>query len=163
MRLEHFEQAIAADASLRHLWLFHFATYMLDDSLAAIRALRPAMSLLPRAVVEAILLSEGSIGSSREVAQQLGLPSRFKLARILKRAGLPPLHRLAEWAMLESWLRAAEEDHVSLCYLAFRSRRHPSACYRLVKELTGLRWTELRARGLQWFQRQFLRQLLLRN
>ncbi len=117
------------------------------------------MTLVPRVVVEAVLLSEGSIGPTREVARQLGLANRFKLARILKRAGLPPLHRLAEWAMLESWLRTAEQEGVSLCYLAFRSRRHPSACYRLVKELTGLRWGELRARGLPWFQRQFVKQL----
>ncbi len=132
---------------------------MLSDSLDTIRALRPAMPLLPRIIVEAVLLSEGSIGSTREVARQLGLPNRFKLARMLKQAGLPPLHRLAEWATLESWLRTAEHDGASLCHLAFRSRRHPSACYRLVKELTGLRWGELRSRGLQWFQREFVKQL----
>jgi len=132
---------------------------MLGDSLVLVRALRPAMTLVPRVVVEAVFLSEGSIGPTREVARELGLPNRFKLARILKDAGLPPLHRLAEWAMLESWLRTAEQQGVSLCYLAFRSRRYPSACYRLVKELTGLRWGELRARGLPWFQRQFVKQL----
>ena len=117
------------------------------------------MSLVPRAIVEAVFLSEGSIGTAQRVARQLGLPNRFKLARILKQAGLPPLHRLAEWATLESWLRTAEEKDVSLCYLAFRSHRHPSACYRLVKELTGLRWGELRARGLRWFRREFVKQL----
>jgi len=132
---------------------------MLDNSLVTIRALRPAMPLLPRIIVEAVLLTEGSIGSTREVARQLGLPNRFKLARMLKQAGLPPLHRLAEWATLESWLRKAEEEGVSLCHLAFRSHRHPSACYRLVKELTGLRWGELRSRGLRWFQREFVKQL----
>ena len=117
------------------------------------------MPLVPRVVVEAVLLSEGSIGTAQGVARQLGLPNRFKLARILKKAGLPPLHRLAEWATLESWLRTAEQKDVSLCYLAFRARRHPSACYRLVKELTGLRWGELRARGLRSFQREFVKEL----
>ena len=130
---------------------------MLRDSLAKIRAARPAMTLVPRVIVEAVFLSEGSIGSAQEVARQLGIPSRFKLARILKREGLPPLHRLAEWATLESWVRAVEQDGMSLCRLAFRSQRHPSACYRLVKELTGLRWGEVRARGLPWLQRQFVR------
>src|SRR6266571_5769079 len=95
---------------------------MLGDSLVLIRTLRPEMTLVPRVVVEAVLLSEGSIGSTREVARQLGLPNRFKLARMLKQAGLPPLHRLAEWATLESWLRTAEHDGASLCHLAFRSR-----------------------------------------
>ena len=129
------------------------------DALASIRVLRPAMSLFPRAIVEAILLSQGSIGSGAEVAQHLGLTNRFKLARMLKQAGLLPLHRLADWAMLDSWMRAAERDGVSLCCIAFRARRHPSACYRLVKELTGLTWGELRQRGLRWFRGEFVRQL----
>ena len=152
-RLEHFERRFAALAYASH---FHG---VLSDSLGLIRSVRPALTLYPRAIVEAVLLSEGSIGSAETVARELGLPNRFKLARILKDAGLPPLHRLAEWATLESWLRTAEQEGVSLCYLAFRSRRHPSACYRLVKELTGLRWGELRARGLRWFQRELLKQL----
>ena len=52
-----------------------------------------------------------------------------------------------------------ERDGVSLCRMAFHSGRYPSACYRLVKELTGLTWAELRARGLRWFQSEFARQL----
>ncbi len=129
------------------------------DSLATIRALRPTMPHLPRTIVEAVLSKGGSIGSTTKVAQQFGLPNRFHLARMLKRAGLPPLHRLAEWALVESLLRRAEHDGVSLCHVAFHSGRHPSACYRLVKDLTGLRWAELRARGLRWFQSEFARQL----
>ncbi len=70
------------------------------------------MTLVPRAIVEAVLLSEGSIGSAQTVARELGLANRFKLARILKAAGLPPLHRLAEWATLEAWLRMAERESV---------------------------------------------------
>ncbi len=132
---------------------------MLVESLRTIRTIRPAMTLLPSAIVEAVFLAEGSIGSAQEVARNLGLGSRFKVARILKDAGLPPLHRLAEWATLEAWLRAAEDEGASLCHLAFRSRRHPSACYRLVKKLTGLRWGQLRARGLRWFQREFIKKL----
>ncbi len=117
------------------------------------------MAPLTRAVVEAILLSEGSIGSAQEVAQHLGLPNRFKLARMLRQDGLPPLHRLAEWATVESWVSAAERDAVSLCYLAFRSRKHPSACYRLVKRITGICWDDVRARGSRWVQRQLQDQI----
>jgi len=134
-------------------------TDMISHSLATIRALRPAMPHLPRTIVEAVLSKGGSIGSTTKVAQQFGLPNRFQLARMLKRAGLPPLHRLAEWALVESLLRTAERDGVSLCHMAFHSGRHPSTCYRLVKDLTGLRWAELRARGLRWFQSEFARQL----
>src|SRR6266566_2132929 len=87
------------------------------------------------------------------------LPNRFKLARMLRQDGLPPLHRLAEWATVESWVSAAERDAVSLCYLAFRSRQHPSACYRLVKRITGICWDDVRARGSRWVQRQLQDQI----
>src|SRR5712671_2961880 len=106
------------------------------------RSLRARLTLRTRSVLDAVLLSEGSIGSAEEVARRLGLQNRFQLARMLKREGLPPLHRLAEWATVWSWLTAAEERGVSLCHIAFGSGRHPSACYRLVKETTGLCWGE---------------------
>ncbi len=158
--LEHFEQRFADLSDGAHfLGSDHRVSRMLADSLYTIQAVRPTLTLLPRAVVEAVLLSEGSIGSAQHVARQLGLPNRFKLARMLKRAGLPPLHRLAEWAMLESWIRAAEDDGESLCHQAFRLHRHPSACYRLVKELTGMRWGEVRARGLTWLRRRWVQLL----
>ncbi len=132
---------------------------MLAQPLAGICTARPDLSLLSRAIVEAVLLCEGPIGSAQAVARALGLPNRFKLARLLKREGLPPLHRLAEWATVLSWVVAAEQDGVSLCWMAFRSRRHPSACYRLVKEVTGLRWEEVRRRGSGWVQRQLIHEI----
>ena len=132
---------------------------MLAYSLAVVRCLRPDLRPFARAVVEAIMLTEGPIGSADEVAQRLGLPSRFKLARLLRQEGLPPLHRLAAWAALESWVTTAERDGVSLCHLAVRSKRHPSACYRLVKELTGLGWEEVRVLGTAWVQNEFSNRL----
>lgn len=128
---------------------------MLPLPLSAIHAARPNMTLLARAVVDAVLLSGGSIGSAQVVAGRLGLGSRFKLARLLRREGLPPLHRLAEWVTVLSWVVAAEQTGVSLCWIAFRTRRHPSACYRLIREVTGLRWEEVRARGSGWVRQQF--------
>jgi hypothetical protein len=133
------------------------------DSLATIRALRPTMPHVPRSIVEAVVSQGGSIGSTTTVARRYGLPNRFRLARMLKRAGLPPLHRLAEWVLVESWLRRSEREGVSLCHIAFHSGRYPSTCYRLVKELTGLKWGELRARGLRWFRSEFARQLQSAN
>lgn len=132
---------------------------MLAQSLTMVRSTLPTMTPLARAIVEAVLLSEGSIGSAEQVASHLGLSNRFKVARLLKREGLPPLHRLAEWAMVESWVLKAEREEVSLCYLAFRSRKHPSACYRLVKRITGARWEDVRSRGSRWVSRQFLREM----
>ncbi len=129
---------------------------MLAEPLVVIRAAHPGMSFRTRAVVEAILLSEGSIGSARAVARSLGLRNRFELARLLRREGLPPLHRLAAWATILSWVSAAERDGLSLCHQAFRSERYPGACYRLVKEVTQLRWGEVRALGSAWVVRQLL-------
>lgn len=115
--------------------------------------------MLPRAIVEAVLLSEGPIGSTRRVAGLLGLRNRFQLARMLKREGLPPLHRLAAWTAILAWVRAAERDGMCLFRLAYRSHRHPSACYRLVKEVTGLCWSEVRARGAEWVERRLMAEL----
>ncbi len=111
---------------------------------------------MPRAVLEAVVLSEGSIGSAERVARALGLRNRFGLARLLKREGLPPLHRLAAWTTILCWVRTAERDGTCLFRLATRWHRHPSACYRLVKEVTGLSWREVRARGVGWVERHLM-------
>ena len=132
---------------------------MLAHTLAVVRALRPNMAPIPSAVVEAICLAEGPIGSADQVARRLGVSSRFKLARVLKQAGLLPLHRLAEWATIESWVTKAEREVVSLSHIAFHAKRHPSACYRLVKKLTGLGWEEVRVLGVAWVQNEFTKKL----
>ena len=132
---------------------------MLGSCWRAVRAARPSLTLFTRAIVEAILLVEGPIGPADSVARLLGLGDRFKLARLLRREGLPPLHRLAEWATVLAWVTRAERDGASLCWIAFRSRRHPSACYRLVREVTGRSWSEVRARGALWLQHEFLKEL----
>jgi len=132
---------------------------MLDRLLVAIRSARPRMTLHARAVIEAILLSKGPIGSAERVARILGLKNRFRLARLLLREGLPPLHRFTEWVTVLSWVAAAEREQVSLCWMAFRSRRHPSACYRLVKKVTGHGWEEVQVKGPAWVLRQFLKEL----
>ena len=111
------------------------------------------------AVLEAMFLNNGSIGSAERVAGMLGLRNRFQLARLLRREGLPPLHRLTKWVTVLSWLSVAERNRVSLCWMAFRCHRHPSACYRLVKTVTGAGWEELQRHGSDWVLQQFLREL----
>jgi len=127
--------------------------------LQTLRAQWPRLSFRGRAVVEAIFLTGGSIGSARDVARRLGLESRFQLARLLKREGLPPLHRLAVWAKVLSWVTLAEETGASLCTLAPRSGQYASAAYRLVREVTGLCWRDLSARGSDWVRAEFLNQV----
>ena len=109
-----------------------------------------------QAILEAVLLVEGPIGSARSVARRLALGNRFTLARLLKSEGLPSLHQLAKWASLLSWVGKAERDGVSLSWIAYRSGRHASTCHRQVRELTGLPWSKVRARGSDWVQRRFL-------
>ena len=132
---------------------------MLQSLLASIRRLRPSLRRDSRAIVEAIMLSEGSIGSATSVARTLGLQSRFALSRLLRHDRLLPLHRLARWATVMSWVRAVERDGISLCRLAFQSRRHPSACYRLVKKITGHRWGVVLERGSDWIGKQVVNEL----
>ena len=132
---------------------------MLNKLRAVIRAARPGMRLFPRVIVEAILLTEGSIGPARVVADELRLGNRFRLARLLKRAGLPSLRRLAGWAAIDAWVVAAEREGTSLFRLALRGHRHPSACYRLVKEMTGVTWGEVRKRGSEWVEDELVKEI----
>src|SRR5258706_3922127 len=97
------------------------------------------MGLRANAVVEAIFLAKGSIGSAETVARELGLKNRFRLARFLESEGLPPLHRLTEWVTVLNWIGFGASDKVSLCLVAFRCPRHPNAGYRLVAKSTGHR------------------------
>jgi len=109
--------------------------------------------------MEAVLLSKGPIGSAHAVARALGLSNRFQLARLLEQEGLPPLHRMTEWVTVLNWIESAECEHVSLCWMAFRSHRHPSSCYRLVKKVTGHGWEDVLGRGSAWVLRQFFSEL----
>ncbi len=133
--------------------------HMLKRLHTVIQTARPGMTVFPRAILDAILLSEGSIGSARFVADELRLGSRFRLARLLKREGLPSLRRLAGWAAIDGWVSAAEREGTSLFRLALRWHRHPSACYRLVKEVTGVTWGEVRKRGSEWVEREILSEI----
>jgi hypothetical protein len=139
--------------------LFISCAHMLGQLHTVIQAARPGLHLFPRAIVEAILLTKGRIGSATVVAGALGLGSRFRLARLLKREGLPALHRIAGWVTVDAWVSAAEREGISLFRLAFRSHRHPSACYRLVKEVTGLSWAEVRRRGSSWVEGELIREI----
>ncbi len=119
-------------------------------------ASRPDLSFRSRAVVEAVFLCGGSIGTAQQVAPHLGLHNRFELARFLKREGLPPLHDLAAWASVLAWMDRSEHTGCSLCQLAFGAKRDPAVCYRTVKRITGLQWRDLRRKGLAWVVDRFV-------
>lgn len=116
----------------------------------------PHLSFHAWAILDALMLGGGCIGSTTAVARRLGFPSRFALARMLRRQGLPGLRELGAWISLLRWLIAAERSEAPLFVIATRSRRCPAVCYRTVKRLTGLTWVQLRARGSAWALRRFI-------
>jgi hypothetical protein len=121
-----------------------------------LHAALPHPSMRVRVVIDALLLSGGSIGSATKVAARLGMPSRFALSRMLRRHGLPGLRELATWISLLQWIIAAERSKVPLFIIAIQARKSPAVCYRIVKRLTGLTWVQLKARGSPWALRLFI-------
>jgi hypothetical protein len=108
-------------------------------------------------VLHTLVLKPGSMHSAAKVARSIGLSSRFALARRMRREGLPALHQLAAWLRVLGWVTDAEHGTESLFMIATQSDKHPAACYRTVKRLTGLTWMELRALGTSGALRLFLR------
>ena len=130
-------------------------------SLAA-QTLKPGLLRLPvnaRVLVQALLLTGGELGTAARVAGTLRLRSRFQLARLLRKQVLPPLHELAAWARVLGWVEVWERSRAPLCTQAIHAQKDPAACYRLVRKLTGLRWTDVRHRGSKWIAEQLLRRL----
>jgi hypothetical protein len=120
--------------------------------------LLPHLSLRAQAILDGLLLSGGDLGTAREVAPRAGEPNRFALARLLRREGLPPLHSLAAWTRVLTWVDCAERSGSSLCQLAFRYKKDPAVCYRMVKRITGLSWRDLRRRGYRRLIAEFVAQ-----
>lgn len=116
----------------------------------------PHLSVRAQAIVDALLLSGGELGTATELAPHIGEPNRFAVARLLRREGLPALHSLAAWARVLTWVQRAERTGCSLCELAFRCKKDPAVCYRTVKRVTGLSWGDLRRRGSQWLIADFI-------
>jgi hypothetical protein len=108
--------------------------------------LRPSQRA--EAIIDEMLLAKGSIGPAGLVARRLGFRNRFDLAAWFTRQGLPPLHELAGWISVLSWLERWETAGVALCAGALREDRDPGACYRLVQRITGMTWGEVKEAGL---------------
>jgi len=85
---------------------------------------------------------------SQEFAAWLGFHDRYQLARALRREGLPPLEVIGGWARTLYWMTEAEASGTSLRELAERERLDPAVAYRLVRRVTGRRWSEVRRDGL---------------
>ena len=108
----------------------------------------PNLSENGRALLSVLGCLNGHPPCSKELAQWLGFHDRYQLARALRREGLPPLEVIGGWARTLYWMSEAETSGKSLRELAEREQIDPAVAYRLVRRVTGRRWSEARREGL---------------
>ena len=123
------------------------------------RALPSSLSFRIESLVDALVLTGGSLGSSQDIARRLGLADRFSLCRLLRREGLPSYGRLRSWINIPLWIWVRGHLGYSLEQWAFLVGRNPAGCYRLVRRLTGESWRTVTRRGPAWVAKKFLAQL----
>src|SRR5512143_271545 len=117
-------------------------------SLAArLYAALPWVSQRVRAILTSLAASNGSVGSADHLARIAALRSRFQLARLLRRDGLPPVGELVAWTRVLYWLHQAEVDGSTLGHLVLVDGIDPATASRLVKRVLGITWTTARTRG----------------
>lgn len=104
----------------------------------------PWLSARGRAAVNFLVSENGRVSSAQSLASRLGLRNRYQLARLLRSEGLPPYDVLTGWVSLLYWRLEAERTNATLVTLAHRSRVAPATSYRLVRRITGARWSDLR-------------------
>ncbi len=115
----------------------------------------PRLSADGRAVISALGCFNGDPSSPADLAVMVGMHSRYQLARVLRRDGLPPLEELAGWARLLYWMAEAQRNGTSLRRLARGANLDVTTAYRLVRRLTGLRWSQLQRLGLPLVLKRF--------
>jgi hypothetical protein len=108
----------------------------------------PHLSYKGRAVLSALGCVNGRAPGSAELAAWLGFHDRYQFARAMRREGLPPLETLGGWARTLYWLLESETSGATLRELAERDHLDPAVAYRLVRRVTGHRWSEMRREGL---------------
>src|SRR2546430_13739369 len=108
----------------------------------------PHLTPATRAVMSALGCLNGAARPASEIAVLIGMRSRYQLARALRREGLPSLEELAGWARVLYWMCEANSARTSLRELAQRAHIDTATAYRLVRRLTGRRWSELQRTGV---------------
>src|SRR6266436_8405912 len=108
----------------------------------------PHLSKNGRAMLSALGCLNGRPPASNELATWLGFHDRYQFARAMRREGLPPLETLGGWARTLYWLLESETSGVTLRKLAERDNLDPAVAYRLIRRITGRRWSEIRRDGM---------------
>jgi hypothetical protein len=112
-----------------------------------VQGVLPNVSATSRAVLSTLACRNGYAPPAGEVAAWVGLRDRFQLARALRADGLPPLEQLAGWIRVLHWVLEAESTGAALLEITQRDGIDPATAYRLVRRVTGLRWSEVRRQG----------------
>lgn len=108
----------------------------------------PHVSVRGRALLSALGCVNGHPTSTSDLAQWLGFDDRYQLARALRREGLPPMETLGGWTRTLYWIIESQASGATLRQLARREHVDPAVAYRLVRRITGRRWSEIRRAGL---------------
>src|SRR5258706_9306924 len=116
-------------------------TSLLQDTL-------PHLSYNGRALISALGWYNGRTPGPKELASWLGFHDRYQLAGAMRREGLPPLETLGGWARTLYWLLESETSGATLRKLAERDNLDPAVAYRLIRRITGRRWSEIRRDGM---------------
>jgi hypothetical protein len=101
-------------------------------------------------LVEALARSGGLVHDAQRFATDIGMGSRYRVARVLRREGLPQLEELAAWVRVMRWLVLWQSRSGSLSRMALDDGLETSVCCRTIRRLTGVTWTEARERGPEW-------------
>lgn len=107
----------------------------------------PWLSGQGRAVINWLVCYNGRVGSTHALVQRLGLPNRFCLSRLLRAEGLPPYEELSGWVCVLYWMLRADNTGATLRMLAREAGMSDAGSYRLVRRVTGQRWSVLRRTG----------------
>jgi YVTN family beta-propeller protein len=116
----------------------------------------PWLSPQGRAVISALVAANGQIASATTMATRIRAGSRYRLARLLRREGLPPFGRLADWIFVLQSVWESESTGTPLLRVARRLGIEPATCYRRCRRTLGVPWRSARAMGFAWALVRFL-------
>lgn len=83
----------------------------------------------------------------RRCAIALGMRDRHCIARILRRHGLPPYSVMARWIIVLRWLHYCSCNGRTLGGISALQSVDHAHLYRLVKRVSGMRWSDFRSIG----------------
>ena len=121
-----------------------------------IQAALPWLSPRGRGVINALVAADGQIKSASLMAARLRIGSRFQLARLLHRDGLPPFGRLSDWVFVLQSLWESEATGAAMLRIARRIGVEPATTYRRCTRTLGVPWRAAQAQGFASALLQFL-------